>query len=279
MELKDIAEPRANGIDRSMVSLTPVYDGGFTTYGFSLGILILDARYPRVPGDLGNGTTFTYPVVLQAVPNATPRRVVDGDASLLDTFVAAARDLEQQGVKAITTSCGFLAVFQKEMASAVRVPVFTSSLIQVPLVQNMLGRGRRVGILTADGSCLTEAHFEGVGWSSREIPVAIQGMEPYPNFTGSILNGGTTLDFEAVAAEMEDATNRLVRDNPDVGAIVLECTNMPPYAAVVQAAIGLPVFDILTLSDMVYRTMHRVPTAGPMPSNFLREPPRMTAVS
>lgn len=246
----------------------PVYQGGYNAYGFSLGILILDALFPRVPGDLGNATTFPYPVILEVIPNATPRRVVDGDASLLDAFVAAARDLEQRGVKAITTSCGFLAVFQKEMAAAVRVPVFTSSLIQVPLVQNMLGRGKRVGIVTADGSCLTEAHFKGVGWSSRDIPVAIQGMEPYPSFTGSILNGGTTLDFEAVTAEMKDASQKLVRENPDVGAIVFECTNMPPYAAAVQAATGLPVFDILTLSDMVYRTLHRVPTVAPTPTSL-----------
>ncbi len=198
----------------------PVFQGGYQTYGFSLGILLLDARFPRIPGELGNATTFSYPVLMEVVRNATPRRVVDGDASLLDTFVTATRDLEKRGVQAITTTCGFLAVFQKEMAAAVRIPVITSALIQVPMVQSMVGRGRKVGILTADASCLTEAHFEGVGWNSRDVAVAVQGMEGYPSFTGSIPNNGLTLDFEAVTAEVLDAATRLVRDNPDVGAIV-----------------------------------------------------------
>lgn len=231
----------------------PVFRGGSNSYGFSLGILILDAHFPRVPGDIGNATTFPYPVIIQPVLAATPRRVVDGDASLLEAFVAGARDLEKRGVRAITTSCGFLAVFQKEMAAAVGVPVFTSSLIQVPLIHRMLGKNKRVGIVTADSSCLTEAHFAGVGWSSRDVPIAVQGMEPYPSFTNAIFNDGLIWDFEAVTAEVVDASGKLVRENPDIGAIVFECTNLPPYAAAVQAAIGLPVFDILTLSEMIYK--------------------------
>jgi hypothetical protein len=239
-----------------------VFAGGYQTYGFSLGILLLDAQFPRIPGDMGNATSFPYPVLYEVIANASPRRVVDGDASLLEPFIAGARELERRGVKAITTNCGFLAAFQKQLAEAVSVPVFSSSLIQVPLVHNMLARGKEVGILTADASCLTEGHFHGVGWRSEAIPVAIQGMERYPNFTGSILAGGTTLDFDAVTAEMVDAARRLVADHPGVGAIVCECTNMPPYAAAVQAATGLPVFDILTLCDMVYRTLHRAPYTG-----------------
>ena len=241
----------------------PVFQGGFQTYGYTLGILLLDAHFPRIPGELGNATTFSYPVLMQVVASATPRRVVNGDASLLDPFISATRDLESRGVKAITTTCGFLAVFQKEMAAAVDIPVFSSALIQVPMVQSMLGRGRKVGILTADSRYLTEAHYEGVGWNSQDVPVAIQGLESYPNFTGSVPDNGPTLDFEAVTVEVVDAATKLVRDNPDVGAIVFECTNLPPYAAAVQAATSLPVFDILTLCDMVYQTLHRAPTVPP----------------
>ena len=240
-----------------------VFRGGYNAYGFSLGILILEARYPRIPGDLGNATTFPYPVIIQPVSGATPRRVVDGDRSLLAAFVDGARDLERRGVKAITTSCGFLAVFQKEMADAVSIPVFTSALIQVPLVQRMLGRTRRVGILTADASCLTESHFNGVGWSSTEIPIAVEGMESYSSFTDTIFEDGLAWDVETVTAEVVHASQKLARGHPDIGAIVFECTNLPPYAAAVQHATGLPVFDILTLADMTHRALHREPTVAP----------------
>jgi hypothetical protein len=117
----------------------------------------------------------------------------------------------------------------------------------------MLGAGHRVGILTADASCLTEAHFRGAGWSSADIRIAVQGMEDYPCFTETILGSREDLDFEAVGAEVKAAAQRLMADCPDVGAIVFECTNLPPYSKLVQDATGLPVFDINTLIDMAYR--------------------------
>ena len=241
-----------------------IYQGGFKTYGHPIGILMLDGRFPRIPGDMGNATTFNHPVIYHVIAGAPPRRVVDGDPALLEPFLEGARYLERSGARMITTNCGFLAVFQREMAAAVNVPVYTSSLIQVPLVWNMLGHGKKVGILTADGKCLTEAHFRGVGWSRDQIPAAIQGMEDYPAFTGTILGNGETLDFEAIEEEMGHAARKLIREHPGVGAIVFECTNMPPYASHVQQVTGLPVFDILTLTDMAYRAAIRSPYRGHM---------------
>src|SRR6185503_15791738 len=104
--------------------------GGFNQYGFTVGILMLDTRFPRIAGDMGNATTFPFPVRYQRVSGASPERVVRGGA---------------EGVRAITTNCGFLVKFQRELAAAVSVPVFTSSLLLVPLVHRMLPPGRRVG--------------------------------------------------------------------------------------------------------------------------------------
>src|SRR5687767_12146543 len=147
--------------------------GGFNQYGFSVGILMLDTRFPRIPGDMGNATTFPFPVRYHRVAGASPDRVVRGGATgLLPAFVEGARALEREGVGAITTNCGFLVKFQRDLAASVSVPVFTSSLLVVPLVHRMLPPGRRVGVLTVNAATLTREHLDGAG-IGPEVPLAI----------------------------------------------------------------------------------------------------------
>src|SRR5215213_3403837 len=143
---------------------TNVARGGKSIYGAPLGILMLEARFPRIPGDMGNGTTWPFPVLFRVVRGASPEKVVlNGATGLLQDFVAAATDLVDLGAEAITTNCGFLSVFQREIAAAVGVPVATSSLLQVPWVQATLPPGRRVGVLTVSKGSLTPAHLEAAG--------------------------------------------------------------------------------------------------------------------
>ncbi|MBI4590935.1 MAG: aspartate/glutamate racemase family protein, partial [Candidatus Rokubacteria bacterium] len=147
--------------------------GGQNLYGFTVGILMLDTQFPRIVGDMGNAATFDFPVRYHRVIGATPERVVrKGDRDLLPTFIEGARFLEQEGVGAISTNCGFLAKFQRDMAAAVRIPVFTSSLMLVPLVHRMLSPGRAVGILTVDASSLTSEQLSGAG-IGPDMPIAI----------------------------------------------------------------------------------------------------------
>ena len=182
---------------------------------------------------------------------------------LLSPFIAAARDLERAGVSAITTSCGFLALFHRELADAVQVPVFSSALLQVPLAQAMLRRDQRVGILTAHSGALTEQHFLGVGWSSKEIPVKVVGLEDEPLFVPHKHHPENfqDIDFDQIEAEVLRGAQRLVGEAPDVGAIVLECTNLPPHAAAIQRRTS-PVFDIVTLTRMVHSTVIQREYAG-----------------
>src|SRR5712691_11794663 len=138
--------------------------GGQNIFGHSVGILMLDTQFPRIPGDMGNAATFDFPVLYHRVAGASPDRVVRrGQRELLPAFVEGARSLEREGVRAVTTNCGFLAKFQAELAAAVSIPVFTSSLMLVPLVQRMLPPGRAVGILTVNASSLGAAHLAGAG--------------------------------------------------------------------------------------------------------------------
>jgi len=138
--------------------------GGYGNYGQDLGILMLDTTFPRIPGDIGNANSFPFPVRYKRVKGASPKRVVEeADPALLEPFITAARELEAEGVKAITTSCGFLALFQRELVAAVHVPLFSSSLLQIPLLYEIFGRGGKAGVLTARAAALTERHFEGCG--------------------------------------------------------------------------------------------------------------------
>lgn len=239
--------------------------GGLNLYGFAVGILVLDTRFPRIVGDMGNALTFDFPVRYHRVAGASPDLVVRrGARELLPAFVEGARRLEREGVRAISTNCGFLALHQRELAAAVRVPVFTSSLLLVPLLHRTLGPGRAVGILTVDASSLTPAHLAGAG-IGPDVPIAVAGLEGEKEFSRVLLDDLPTLDVEAAREEHVRVARRLVAERPEVGALVLECTNMPPYRADIQRATGLPVFDIVTLVRMVHDALARglPPLAAP----------------
>jgi hypothetical protein len=234
--------------------------GGYNLYGFSVGILMLDTRFPRIPGDMGNASTFGFPVRYHRVQGASPDLVVrKGSRDLLPHFIEGARFLEREGVRAISTNCGFLAKFQPDLAAAVRVPVFTSSLMLVPLVGRMLSPEQAVGILTVDAASLARPDLAGAG-IPEDMPVVIAGLETEKEFSRVLLDDLLTLDVEAARQEHIRVATRLCAEHPEVGAIVLECTNMPPYRADIQRATGLPVFDIVQLLTLVHESLvHGLP--------------------
>ncbi|MCE5263665.1 MAG: aspartate/glutamate racemase family protein [Deltaproteobacteria bacterium] len=222
----------------------------------TVGIIMLDTVFPRIPGDIGNTETFPFPVRHQVVRGASPQRVVrEADVRLLEPFIEAARSLEREGVRAIATSCGFLAIYQRELADAVKIPVLSSSLLQVRLAHAMINRGQKVGVLTASARSLTERHLTGVGIG--DIPLVVMGMDDAEEFTGAFIDGKSSLDPEKVRKEMERAARRLADTHPEIGALVLECTNMPPYAKAVQQILRIPVFDVVTLVRYVHASLER----------------------
>ena len=239
--------------------------GGQAVYGAALGILMLDARFARVPGDMGNATTWPFPVHYRVVRGASPERVVlDRAAGLLQPFLDAADELVAMGAAAITTNCGFLSLFQRELAAHVGVPVATSALMQVPWVQATLPPGRRVGVVTISAASLSAAHLAAAG-----VPpdTPIEGCEGGRELFPVLIRGQRQdLDTEAAEQDVLDAARRLTTAHPEVGAIVLECTNMPPYAAAVAETTGLPVFDVVTLVHWLHGAVrpHRFsPGAAP----------------
>ncbi|MEM4270209.1 MAG: aspartate/glutamate racemase family protein, partial [Candidatus Caldarchaeum sp.] len=156
----------------------------------------------------------------------------------------AAKELEAAGVSAITTSCGFLAILQEELAAAVKVPVYTSTLLLVPLA--FISTGRPVGVLTANSRALTRRHFEAASTSST-IPVRVKGLEDKPEFRRVILQNTPEMDVESMRRDIREAAGELLSEHPDIGAVVCECTNLAPFRNEIKNATSLPVYDYLTL--------------------------------
>ncbi len=216
--------------------------GGKAVYGARLGILMLEARFPRIPGDMGNAETWPFPVLYRVVEGASPQRVVrEKAAGLLDAFIAAAQELVAIGADGITTNCGFLSLYQRELAEAVSVPVATSSLMQAPLIESVLPPGKRVGILTVSAASLSAEHLAAAGVRPG---TAIAGTDGGREFSRVLLGNETRLDVAAAEADILAAGEALVGGHDDLGAILLECTNMAPYAASLREHVGLPVYDI-----------------------------------
>jgi len=224
-------------------------------YGESIGILILDATYPCIPGNVGNASTFSFPVRYKVVKGASIERLIKlKDMTLLSSFIDAAVELQEEGVKAITGACGFMALFQREVSDAVDVPVFLSSLLQIPFIYQI--KKQKIGIITADSKSLTPEHFISVG-VNKEIPLLIGGMEDQKEFREAILEEKGTLDSDLIESEVAGVAKKLITENPDIGALVLECSDLPPYAHAIQKEVNLPIFDFTTMIQYVHTALVR----------------------
>lgn len=237
----------------------------FSICGIPIGVLCLETYHAKVPGHIRNASTFKFPVLYKVVMGASPERIISQrDPSLLAPFIEAIRELEQEGVRAITGSCGFMVLFQRELAEAVNIPVFMSSLIQVPMAHLMLRRDQKVGILTASKSKLTEDHLRAVG--AESVPVCIAGMDDLEEFSETIFLGRKKeMDLDRLEKEVLFVVDNLVKENPEMGALVIECTDLPPFAHLIQRKVNIPIFDIVTLTNMVYESVVRTSYQGIMP--------------
>ncbi len=201
---------------------------------------MLDTRFPRPVGDIGHPATFAFPVRRRVVTGTVPAAVVRGDSpELLAPFVAAGRALVQEGAVALATSCGFLARWQRELTAALPVPVWTSSLLKLAEL-----RGQRCGVITIEAASLRAEHFEAVG---ADPATPVEGITPGSALHRTLLEDLDTLDADDARAQVLAAGARLQCRHPELQALVLECTNLPPYAQALRAATGLAVHDIATL--------------------------------
>lgn len=233
-----------------------------TEFSAPIGILCLDTHFAKPPGHIRCSDSLPFPTRKAVVEGTTIRELLERPSiEFFAPFLDAARDLEGQGCSAITGSCGFMALFQNELANSVSIPVFSSSLIQIPLLHSMSGGHGKIGVITAQKSALTDRHLDAVG--AGDTPVVIAGMENQPEFSAVILRNERLEINEKLLSDELIATGKSLLDNhPDITSVVLECTDLPPYASALQEAIQRPVADLTTLATMVHNIVTRRPYSG-----------------
>lgn len=228
---------------------------GRASYGEAIGILLLDTYTPFIPGDVGNATTYRFPVRFQKVPGFTVERAIGKDPTVFDALLAAARDLESQGVRAITGDCGYMVVHQEELSRRISVPVFLSSLLQVPFISRIIGHTKKVGIICADSRQLDISILRQYTGIDDSANLVIAGMQDRQNFYHAILEEAGTLDEEKIEQEMVAEAKQMAAEEPALGAFLLECSCLPPYGAAIQRELGLPVFDYITMIEYVFNAV------------------------
>eukprot|EP01054_Gregarina_sp_Poly1_P000574 Gregarina_sp_Poly_1__573@NODE_1137_length_4975_cov_105_293602_g667_i2_p2_GENE_NODE_1137_length_4975_cov_105_293602_g667_i2NODE_1137_length_4975_cov_105_293602_g667_i2_p2_ORF_typecomplete_len289_score28_18Asp_Glu_race/PF01177_22/1_1e06AroM/PF07302_11/0_47AroM/PF07302_11/95_NODE_1137_length_4975_cov_105_293602_g667_i232054071 len=219
--------------------------------GIPIGVIVCETTYTKLPGNVANAKTFGFPVSYKDVKGLNAERMLSGDPTLLESFIETARQLEREGVRAITGACGFMIIFQPQVAAAVNIPVYLSSLLQVPFILKGLGPDQKLGVLTASKSSLTEAHWKNAGVSPSDMDsIAVAGMEKYDAFRSAIIEDEGPID--GVEAEICLQVDNLVAKYPQIAVLLLECSDMPPYADLIHKRTGLPVFDFTTMIRQVH---------------------------
>lgn len=224
---------------------------GQVSSGEAIGILLLDTSVPFIPGDVANATSYDFPVRFQRVPGFSVARAIGKDPSVYDLLLEAALDLVGQGVRAVTGDCGFMAMHQKRLARDLPVPVFLSSLLQIPFMLSIIGGNEKIGVITADSRSLDAALLAALNIGEADRLV-IQGLENKAQFYRFAIEESGELDAAQVEAEVIDAGRTLLTRDRSVSAVLLECSLLPPYAAALAQAISLPVFDYMTMINYVY---------------------------
>lgn len=233
---------------------------GQAVAGAAIGILVLDLWYPLLPGNVANASTFHYPVIYKILKGTTIPMIHSADPALLDHIISGGKELIQQGARAIVGACGYFANYQKEAANTLDVPVYLSSLLQVPIVQQSLKADQKVGIICANSGAITERILSSCNIQDQSRIVII-GAQAISEFRG-ILDCTGEFNSHQLENDLVKLAKAFVAGHPEIGAILLECSDMPPYAEAIQNAIRRPVFDFITLIDWIQRSAVRTPFKG-----------------
>jgi hypothetical protein len=228
--------------------------------GHAIGILVINIWYPLVPGNVANACTYNFPVLYKVLKEASIEQILSGDPALQDLVIKGGEELIQQGARAIVGACGSFANYQKETAAALEVPTFLSVMMQVPLILQSLKPDQKLGILCASKAALTQKVFDQCDIKDPSRLVITEALN-LPEFQKM---GNCTGQFNSGKLEIEivDLVKKLIHDHPEIGALLIQCSDLPPYAWAIQDAIKLPVFDMNTLIEWVHHATVRRPYIG-----------------
>ena len=239
-----------------------IVTGGHSYQGYSVGILMFDKkRFPMLPGDVGNATSYPFPVLLRQIEGLEdnpypPLTDPDGRYTTeVQSCIDAAIRLEKDGVRAIAMCCGFFSLIQPVLARHLTIPIMTSPLMMLPTIQQMIRPDQSVLVVTAAARFLSNDFFAAVG-ADLSNRITVVGLDDSEVFNAMCMGGSAiTCDSDRLRADILMAVDEGRRRYPDIGAVMLECTSLPPFACDVQLATGLPVFDFIACVEWMHRAV------------------------
>ncbi|MFC1878116.1 aspartate/glutamate racemase family protein, partial [Thermodesulfobacteriota bacterium] len=226
------------------------------SYGHTVGIILIDCRCPFIPGDVGNASTYSYPVLYKTIPGLTASVIFKEAPEFNDLVVDAACELADNGVKIISSDCGFMLQYQENVRKVVDLPVVLSSLLQLPFIASTMNPSHPIGIITADAEYLSKDFLSNSRIKVKN-PLIIKGLQKQPEFRRATIDEKGTLDSDMIRMEVVKLAQSMIAEYSDMGAILLECSMLPPYAKAVQETTGLPVYDFITMIDYVQAVTYR----------------------
>jgi hypothetical protein len=224
------------------------------SYGEAIGILLLDCQVPFIPGDVANATTYDFPVRFKKVDGFTTERALEKDPTIFSSLLESALELQRNGVRAITGDCGYMALHQSKLREHLNIPVFLSSLLQIHFIRQIIMKDALIGILCTDSTNLDKNLLSSIDINHTD-DLVIFGLQDSKAFSDAVIKEAGVLYAEKVENEVCRMAERLIAEHPDVRAILLECSCLPPYGAAVQKATNLPVFDYYTMIVYVYNAV------------------------
>lgn len=221
---------------------------GHPFYGQNVGILVFSTVTPRVPGDAGHAASFSYPVRYEVVPGGFAD-LIEGGPKIKADLLAAGRRLVDAGIRAIVGDCGMMSLYQDCLGAELGVLFAGSSLCQIPMIWQMIGRRGEIGIITGHSELLGERHLRASGWT-EEIPLVIQGMQDEAHFSEIVIHGGLGLDADRMRGDVLAAGEKLRQKSRNLRAVIFECSNLASYSADLGELLEVPVFDTLSAANL-----------------------------
>lgn len=229
---------------------------GYPFYGQNVGALVFSTVTPRIPGDAGNNGSYKFPICYEIVKGGFAD-LIEGSQEIKDNIINAVLNLKNKGIKAIVGDCGLMSLYQNEIGSIAKLPVAASSLCMIPTIWEFMGRDGSIGIITGHSKLLSKKHLLNSGWR-EDISITIQGMEEEEHFTEIVINGGLDLDINKMELDVINATNKLMGKSDKIRAILIECSNLGTYSDVINQITGLPVIDIIIVTNFLEQIVNPI---------------------
>ena len=230
--------------------------------GFPVGIVYIDdTNYPMVPGNVNNASSYDFPVILRTIPNMTQERVFAADKTIADDIIKMGQYLVQkEGIRCLSSGCGFFGNFQKEVSAALDIPVAMSPLIMIPWIETMIKPNQKIGVLTANAGALSDNLLASCGVEHKDRLI-VRDLYSEPEFS-CIMTYRGFFDNDGVEKEVVGKAMEIMEEEEEIGAFLLECSDMPPYAHAIQSATQRPVFDFISMIKFMKMSVTQKPYTG-----------------